>query len=132
MGGIRNYLIECPCGLKRDLWDAGGAMGKGSETYTYSKCSACQRRTWQLKRRKTDEERAELDALPGGGPDARRFYSFGSKRDAWLVALMRSAPTFLDSCEPTRARGGPRSVLGPLGYLIRLLSGLQFVSGSWR
>ncbi len=63
-------------------------MGKGNKASTYKMCAQCQRRTWQVKRRKTDDERAELDALPGAAPDARRFYSFSSKRDWWLVALM--------------------------------------------
>ncbi len=36
--GTRKWLLECPCGHKWDLWDAGGVKGAGSKESTYKKC----------------------------------------------------------------------------------------------
>ncbi len=58
--GTRNWLIECPCGYKRDLWDAGGVRYKGfGEPRQLGKCARCGDVTWHKVRRKTDAEREE-------------------------------------------------------------------------
>ena len=57
--GTKRYLLECPCGHKRDLWDAGGVKGAGTEQVTLSKCPKCGKRTWQKKRKKTDAEKQQ-------------------------------------------------------------------------
>ncbi len=56
----RCWLLECPCGVKRDLWDAGGIRGKGSEKVTYTRCPACNHWKWHKKRRKTEAEKQSL------------------------------------------------------------------------
>jgi len=58
--GTKKFLLECPCGHKRDLWDAGGVKGGGTEQYTYCKCPACDEWKWQKKRKKTDAEKTEI------------------------------------------------------------------------
>ena len=39
--GTKKWLLECRCGHKRDLWDAGGVKGGGTEQYTLTKCPQC-------------------------------------------------------------------------------------------
>ena len=56
----KRWLLECPCGHKRDLWDAGGVRGNGTEQVTYCKCPECGKRTWQKKRKKTELEKQEI------------------------------------------------------------------------
>jgi hypothetical protein len=29
--GTQNWLLECPCGHKRDLWNAGGVKGGAAQ-----------------------------------------------------------------------------------------------------
>jgi hypothetical protein len=59
--GTRQWLIECPCGHKRDLWDAGGVRHKGvGEPRQYHKCPKCGRGTWHKIRKKTDVEKQQL------------------------------------------------------------------------
>ncbi|MGD8455007.1 MAG: hypothetical protein PVF83_01390 [Anaerolineales bacterium] len=57
----KNWLLACPCGHIRDLWDAGGVRYKAvGEPRQYRKCPACGRRTWQNVRKKTDIEKQQL------------------------------------------------------------------------
>lgn len=57
----KNWLLECPCGYKRDFWDAGGVRYKAvGEPWQYHKCPECGRRTWHKVRRKTDIEKHQL------------------------------------------------------------------------
>ena len=59
--GTKKWLIECPCGHKRDLWDAGGVRYKGvGESRQYHKCPECGRGTWHKIRKKTDVESQQL------------------------------------------------------------------------
>ena len=59
--GTKKWLLECPCGHKRDLWDAGGVRHKGvGEPRQYHKCPKCGRGTWHKIRKKTDVERQQL------------------------------------------------------------------------
>ncbi len=57
--GTRTYMFECPCGHKRDLWEAGGIKYEGNEQRSYAKCSVCGNRTWHRKRKKNPEEYRE-------------------------------------------------------------------------
>ena len=61
--GTRQWLIECPCGARRDLWDAGGIrhMGVG-EPRQWRLCPACGKATWQRIRRRSEAER--LNGVP--------------------------------------------------------------------
>lgn len=59
--GTKKWLLECPCGHKRDLWDAGGVKGEGTEQWTYKRCPGCGRWRWHKKRKKTESERTALD-----------------------------------------------------------------------
>ena len=55
--GTRQWLIECPCGFARDLWDAGGVRYKAvGEPRTYNPCSKCGKGTWQKIRKKSEAE----------------------------------------------------------------------------
>jgi hypothetical protein len=60
--GTKQWLAECPCGQKRDLWDAGGvrylAAGVGIREFT--RCSACGKSTWHTIRKKTETEKQEI------------------------------------------------------------------------
>ncbi len=59
--GTRQWLIECPCGFKRDLWDVGGVRYKAvGEPRSYSACAECGKGTWHKIRRKSDEEKKQL------------------------------------------------------------------------
>jgi hypothetical protein len=92
--GTRGYLLECPCGNQRDLWEAGGVKYRGNEEKTLGHCPACGKRTWQKKRRKTySERRRETEA----GTGHRVFVSghawwatvmvWGSAAVVWMVPL---------------------------------------------
>ena len=54
--GTRRYLLECPCGHKRDLCEAGGVKYKGTEQFTWTKGPKCWQRKWHKKRKKTAAE----------------------------------------------------------------------------
>lgn len=59
--GTKAWLEECPCGNKRDLWDAGGLRYKASgEPRRLVLCQVCGKRTLHKIRRKTEAERREL------------------------------------------------------------------------
>jgi hypothetical protein len=59
--GTKEWLIECRCGHKRDLWEAGGVRYKAAgEPRQYLPCPACEEGTWHRTRRKTDSERAQV------------------------------------------------------------------------
>jgi len=59
--GTRLWLIECPCGHKRDLWDVGGVRYKAAgEPRNYCKCPKCDKGTWHKVRKKTEEEKEEV------------------------------------------------------------------------
>ena len=57
--GTRQWLIECPCGHKRDYWDAGGVRYKAvGEPRQWGPCPQCRKKRWHKVRKKTE---AELD-----------------------------------------------------------------------
>lgn len=59
--GSKQWLIECPCGHKVDLWDAGGVRYKAcGEPKQLMRCRQCGKVTWHITRRKTDLEKQEL------------------------------------------------------------------------
>jgi len=59
--GTKKWLTECPCGHKRDFWDAGGVRCAGAgEPRKYIKCPECGRATWHKIRKKTDAESQQL------------------------------------------------------------------------
>ena len=58
----KQWLIECTCGHKRDLWDSGGVQGGRSKQKTSMECPNCGKITWHTKRRKTE---LELQAFKG-------------------------------------------------------------------
>jgi uncharacterized Zn finger protein len=56
--GTREWLIECPCGYRRDLWDVGGIRYKAAgEPRRLLRCPSCGQVTWHKIRRKTEEEK---------------------------------------------------------------------------
>jgi len=59
--GTRQWLIECPCGHKSDLWDFGGVRYKAcGEPRNYCKCAQCGKGTWHKIRKKTEAEKEGL------------------------------------------------------------------------
>ena len=59
--GTRQWLIECPCGHKRDFWDAGGVRYKAvGEPRQWLACPACNQAKWHKVRKKTAAERQQL------------------------------------------------------------------------
>ena len=55
--GTRQWLIECPCGHKRDYWEAGGVRFKAvGEPRQWSPCLQCGKWKWHKVRKKTEGE----------------------------------------------------------------------------
>lgn len=66
--GTRLWMIECPCGHKRDLWDAGGIRYKAvGEPWSLCKCPECGKGTMHKIRKKTEAENEEIEVSQGGG-----------------------------------------------------------------
>lgn len=43
----RKWMIRCPCGAERSVWDAGGIRWKAAgKTRMLGRCLACGQRTW--------------------------------------------------------------------------------------
>ncbi len=59
--GTKRWLLECPCGFRRDLWDAGGVryMAAG-EPRRLAWCPGCRKATWHRLRKKTETEQREM------------------------------------------------------------------------
>jgi hypothetical protein len=56
--GTKQWLIECRCGHKMDLWDCGGVRYKATgEPWQSGKCSSCGKTTMLKIRRKTKTEK---------------------------------------------------------------------------
>ena len=59
--GTKEWLAECPCGNKQDLWDAGGVRYLAAgQPRRLGYCPACGRRRMQKIRRKTEPEKKEI------------------------------------------------------------------------
>lgn len=59
--GTKQWLAECPCGHKRDVWDAGGVRYKAAgEPRQKAPCPACGQTTWHRIRKKTEAEKVEI------------------------------------------------------------------------
>jgi len=59
--GTKQWLTECPCGHKQDLWDSGNVRYKAAgEPRQLGRCSVCGKITMQKIRKKTEAERLEL------------------------------------------------------------------------
>ena len=55
--GTRQWLIECPCGHRRDYWEAGGVRYKAvGEPRQWTICPACGKGKWHKVRKKTEAE----------------------------------------------------------------------------
>ena len=59
--GTKEWLAECSCGHKRDVWNSGGVrfMAAG-EPRRLGYCPACGKLTMHKIRKKTDAERREI------------------------------------------------------------------------
>ncbi|MCP3983112.1 MAG: hypothetical protein GY723_01910 [bacterium] len=106
--GTRTFMLECSCGNKRDLWEAGGVKAAGSEQRTLARCGVCSQRTWHRKRKKTEtERRQEFES----GVRGRVYLSSRAWWASILVwasaALVWALPVFLiaDVPEPDWALG---------------------------
>jgi hypothetical protein len=61
--GTRQWLIECPCGEKRDFWDAGGVRYKAvGEPRKLHGCKTCGKVRWHKVRKKSETERQTMSA----------------------------------------------------------------------
>ena len=59
--GTKEWLAECPCGHKRDLWDSGGVRYKAvGEPRQFGYCSSCGKSTMHKIRKKTEAEKREI------------------------------------------------------------------------
>ena len=59
--GTRQWLFECSCGHKADLWEMGGVRFKAAgEPRQWTACQGCGKITWQKVRRKTAAERERV------------------------------------------------------------------------
>jgi len=59
--GTKEWLTECPCGHKQDLWDSGGVRYKATgEPRRLGFCPACGKHAMQRIRRKTELEKREF------------------------------------------------------------------------
>jgi len=59
--GTKQWLAECPCGHRRDLWDAGRVRYKATGSPRERLwCPICQRATWHQLRKKTRDEVHEI------------------------------------------------------------------------
>jgi hypothetical protein len=59
--GTKQWLAECPCGHRRDWWDAGGVRYKAAgEPRKLSRCPVCGKATLHKIRKKTPAEREEI------------------------------------------------------------------------
>ena len=59
--GTKLWLIECPCGHKRDLWDLGGVRYKAAgEPRQLVRCPECDRNRWHKTRKKTELEKQQI------------------------------------------------------------------------
>ena len=57
----KQWLSECECGYKRDIWDTGGIRYKAmGEPRHKSKCPICGEITWHKIRKKSVEEKKTL------------------------------------------------------------------------
>jgi hypothetical protein len=59
--GTKEWLMECPCGHMRDVWDEGGTRYKAAgEPRHKCKCPKCGKNTWHKIRKKTYEEKQTI------------------------------------------------------------------------
>jgi len=59
--GTKQWLAECPCGQKQDVWDSGGIRYKAAgEPGRLGYCPACGKSTIHKIRRKTEAEKREI------------------------------------------------------------------------
>ncbi len=59
--GTKQWLTECPCGHRRDLWDSGGVRYKAAgEPRMLGSCPACGKATLHKIRKKTETEKLEI------------------------------------------------------------------------
>lgn len=94
--GTRTFMLECPCGEKRDLWEAGGAKGGGTRQRTLSNCRACGKLTWHHKRKKTADERREDVLAMREDVVLLSAHAVWASVIAWgSAALLWSCPMFL-------------------------------------
>ena len=64
--GTQNWLVECPCGHRRDYWEAGGVRYKAiGERREWNPCPVCQKATWHKVRRKLPGEVVALQSEKG-------------------------------------------------------------------
>jgi len=94
--GTRQHMLVCPCGAKRDLWEAGGLMYSGNRKLTLARCPSCEKRTWQLKRRKTPAEKREEFNAGTLSPVFVSAHVWWASAMVWSVAaLLWALPLFV-------------------------------------
>lgn len=59
--GTKEWLAECRCGHRQDIWDSGGVRYKaaGEPRWLY-RCPACGKSTMHKIRKKTEDEKKEF------------------------------------------------------------------------
>jgi hypothetical protein len=52
----RNWMMSCPCGFEKSVWEAGGIRWKASGTpRRYLRCEACGESTWHTVYKKNPD-----------------------------------------------------------------------------
>ncbi len=98
--GTRTFMLECRCGLRRDLWEAGGVKGGGTEESTLARCPACEGRRWHRKRKKTPGERRESISTEGREPVLLSSHAWWASALTWgSAAMFWSLPLFIAGTE---------------------------------
>lgn len=94
--GTRTFEFVCPCGHQRDLWEAGGVKGGGTQERSLARCPVCGETKWHHKRKKRPA--ARRDSVLG----ARRIvvllsgHAWWASAIAWgSAALIWSLPLFV-------------------------------------
>lgn len=57
----RTWMMRCPCGAERSIWDAGGIRWKAAGTKrTLMRCPQCGQITWQTISRTSGEKKSNV------------------------------------------------------------------------
>jgi hypothetical protein len=99
--GTRTFMFECPCGHRRDLWEAGGVKGGGREQRLLAICPTCSNREWHRKRKKTPDEYRESILNAGRDVVLLSAHAWWASLIAWgYAALFWTVPIFLIKLVP--------------------------------
>ena len=57
----RSWMVRCPCGFARSVWELGGIRGKAAgKTHWFKSCPQCGQRSWH----RVSRQRADATPAP--------------------------------------------------------------------